>query len=164
MNCSAYQIFGFSILLAIVVAGCRPGEVTTPKPVPPKTEHKILSVVTVGMDMESATEMMARFSLAAVEEESGMAMVGAAESRRLRVGVNPKGDALYLIANTLPNGSEVITDMFWHLNWASELNLPKSERKEVVTDVDTIDLNNTSLKTFNPRRTEKEVDRDPFGG
>lgn len=159
----AYSIGAFIVLVAIVVTGCRPDEIVKPKPAAPKTEQETMAVISVGMDTTTANAILSRSNLVTVEEDSGMAMAGAPASRRLRVGVNPNGDALFLTATSLPSGSEEITDMFWHRGWVSEMEKPKSERKDDVKDVDSVDVKDAKLKTFIPGHAANRIDRDPFG-
>ena len=152
-----------AILVVFAMLGCGPDEVTKRVPVQPNSEGDVLSVLSVGMEMSTANEVLNNFDLIATVEDSGTAMVGSSESRRLRVGVNSNGDALYLIVSALPDGREEISDMFWHRDWVAELALPKSERNDMLADIDSVDIKDERIRKHENRQLKREADPDPFG-
>jgi hypothetical protein len=156
------KIVAFSIVMATL--GCKQNEAKNADANREETRDIALPVLSVGMSVADANEVLKRVGLTAIEEDSGSAMVGAAESKKLRAGVNTEGDALYFLATVSEDGTETVTDLFWHRNWLAESNLPKSERNDVLTDVGEVNLNDNKLTASESAKRIEKVDTDPFGG
>lgn len=163
MRMFAYRILAVSLVITAMV-GCKPNEANHSDSIQEETKEVALTLLTVGMSVADANEVLRHIGLIATEEDSGSAMVGAPESRKFRVGVNAQGDALFFMSAVSEDGTENVTDMFWHEDWVNESSLPKSERTDALKDVDEVNLNDDKLTTTGSKQRIEEVDSDPFGG
>lgn len=114
--------------------------------------------LSVGMPLSSATGILGQIGITAVEDGSAHAFRSGIRPRKLFVGVNKAGDALFVIADIQTDGNEYVSHLFWHLNWVAESKLSKSEQRDNLSNLSKIDLKTAGLKMTEQQRAVAEIE------
>ena len=127
-----------------------------------RKSEPISSKLCIGMEFESVKKILDDLQLLLVEDTSASAVISSNGMRRFLIGVNSKGDALYLSFTKDANQPLTISKIFWHKDFVTDRTKPKASRLDEYQSITEIDLTESDLKSISSQPDSPRL-KDPFG-